>query len=32
MTDEEIDRMEESAKEIFPGTFAAADRMQMSLL
>ena len=31
MTDEEIDLMEKSAKEIFPNTFTAADYMQMDL-
>jgi len=32
MTDEEIDRMEDSAKELFPGAFTAADRMHLKLL
>ena len=31
MTDAEIDRMEKSAKEIFPATFAAADGMSIVL-
>jgi len=31
MTDEEIDQMEENAKKIFPGSFAAADRMRIEL-
>jgi len=31
MSDDEIDRMEESAKELFPGAFAAADRMSIEL-
>jgi len=30
MTDDEIDKMEESAKKIFPNAFAAADGMSIS--